>query len=159
MNARSTDASQFLPLAGYEDDFALWAIQQAARLRSGDPIDVERIAEEIEDLSKRERHAIESGLIVIELHLLKTRYQPERASESWRRSIREHARRIQRRLRDSPSLRQAMPALIADAYESAYARAGEETGISIDAFPLDPSPELIDEVVASLESARRPRPR
>jgi hypothetical protein len=68
----------------YETNFDAWAAQQAAALRAKDwaALDLEHLAEEVEDLRKVERHAICSRLHLAVSHLLKWRYQPERRSES-----------------------------------------------------------------------------
>jgi Domain of unknown function DUF29 len=63
------------PPAGnlYEEDFALWAERQAALLRAKrfDELDLENLIEEVEDLSRRERDAVESYVETILDHLLK----------------------------------------------------------------------------------------
>ena len=48
----------------YDRDLAEWARQNAELLRSGrfSEADIEHIAEEIEDMSKRERHTLHSRL-------------------------------------------------------------------------------------------------
>ena len=57
----------------YESDFALWAERQAALLRAKrfDELDLENLIEEVEDLSRRERDAVESHVERILEHLLK----------------------------------------------------------------------------------------
>ena len=75
-----------LPL--YDTDFYAWAQQQAAALRATDwaALDVEHLAEEVEDLRKTERRAVRSQLRLILSHLLKWAYQPARRSEPGARS-------------------------------------------------------------------------
>jgi enoyl-CoA hydratase/carnithine racemase len=94
----------------YERDFAAWAEAQAEALRAGrlDALDVEHLAEEIGDLSKRERDAIESHLETLVLHLLKWRYQPDRRTRSWEATIKVARRNIAKLLRRSPSLRRGL---------------------------------------------------
>lgn len=57
----------------YEEDFALWAERQGALLRARrfDELDLENLIEEVEDLSRRERDAVESYTETIIEHLLK----------------------------------------------------------------------------------------
>jgi hypothetical protein len=56
-----------------EQDFSLWAQQTAQLLRDRrfNEIDVEILAQEVEDLGKSERRAIGSYLTVLLTHLLK----------------------------------------------------------------------------------------
>jgi Domain of unknown function DUF29 len=90
----------------YERDYYLWLEQQASRLREGllDELDVANLLEEIEDMGRTEKRAIEGNLIVLLTHLLKYRLQPDQTSSSWRGSIVEHRRRLRKLIRESPSL-------------------------------------------------------
>jgi Domain of unknown function DUF29 len=63
------------PLTGegrtlYERDFCLWAEQQARLLREGqlEELDVVNLIDEIEDLSIKEKKALESDLVVVLKH-------------------------------------------------------------------------------------------
>ena len=55
----------------YEADFYQWSLEQARLLRSGDwkAVDVEHLAEEIEDMGKGVRREWESRLKVLIVHL------------------------------------------------------------------------------------------
>jgi hypothetical protein len=121
----------------YNQDYYLWLTSTATLLKEKEftKLDLENLIEEIESLGKSEKRAIESNLIVVMLHLLKWRYQPEKRSNSWNSSIREHRRRIQRLLTDSPSLKNYLSEILADCYLAAKKQAGDETGLSIIAFP------------------------
>ena len=57
----------------YERDFYLWLEQQASRLREGrlDELDLANLLEEIEDMGRSEKRAIEGYLVVVLTHLLK----------------------------------------------------------------------------------------
>jgi hypothetical protein len=57
----------------YDRDFYEWTRCNAALLRAGrfEEADVERIAEEIEDMGRSERRGIEGRLEVLLTHLLK----------------------------------------------------------------------------------------
>ena len=72
----------------YEDDYVLWADEQAAALAEGRfaDLDLVNLADEIGSLSGRDRRELTSRLRVILVHLLKRAYQPERATNSWKRS-------------------------------------------------------------------------
>jgi len=130
--------------AGYDADFALWAESQAAALREGRflDLDVTNLAEEVEDLARRDRHKLRSRLTVLAVHVLKLIYQPERASNSWRGTIVEQATKIQALLEESPSLAQYQPHLAALAYRDARRRAAAETGLPIATFPETEMPEF-----------------
>ena len=75
----------------YENDIVAWAKEQAYLLRSGklSALDIEHIAEEIEDVGKSEQRELASRMAVLLAHLLKWQYQPERQSRSWQRTIKE----------------------------------------------------------------------
>lgn len=92
--------------ATYENDIVAWANEQACLLRSGklSAIDIEHIAEEIEDVGKSEQRELASRTAVLIAHLLKWQYQPERQSGSWQRTIKEQRKAIARRLKKTPSL-------------------------------------------------------
>ena len=94
-------------LAPYDSDYALWAVEQAALLRAGrlDRLDRDNLAEEIDDLARSQESEIESRLDVLLMHLLKWQFQPEARSRNWRGSISEQRRRIHRKIKLSPSLR------------------------------------------------------
>jgi hypothetical protein len=121
----------------YNQDYYQWLIQTAKLLKKKKftQLDLENLIEEIESLGKSEKRAISSNLIIVILHLLKWRYQPEKRSNSWKSSIREHRRRMQELLTDSPSLKNYLPEILADCYLAAKKQASDETGLSVVAFP------------------------
>jgi hypothetical protein len=123
----------------YEQDFYQWTQEQAALLREGNvpELDVENLAEEIESLGKSDRRALGSHLKNLVLHLLKWRYQPtgRQAGHSWQQSIRNARAEIEVLLEDSPSLRQAVPPLIARWYPLARQDAADETRLPLATFP------------------------
>jgi hypothetical protein len=132
----------------YGQDFAAWADAQAEALRAGrlDGLDLVHLAEEIGDLSKGERDAIESHLETLVLHLLKWRYQPDRRTRSWEAAIKVARRYIEKLLRRSPSLRRDLPASLDEIYPNARIRAGVATGLADEVFP-DACPFTLDQVI------------
>ncbi|BCX18193.1 MAG: hypothetical protein KatS3mg117_1875 [Geminicoccaceae bacterium] len=89
----------------YEDDFYAWTQEQAATLRRlaaerwNLPLDLEHLAEEVEDLGKEQRNAVRSQLRRIIEHRLKLRYSPARDPRSgWLDSIDEARADIEDRL-------------------------------------------------------------
>ena len=91
----------------YENDIVAWAKEQAYLLRSGklSTLDIEHIAEEIEDVGKSEQRELASRMAVLLAHLLKWQYQPGRQSSSWQRTIKEQRKAVLRRLKNTPSLK------------------------------------------------------
>ena len=127
----------------YDDDYYGWLQTTAALLRQQRfaEIDIAHIVEELEDMGKRERRALESHIRNVTLHLLKWRYQSQKRGTSWRKSIRNGRIEIQKLLRDSPSLTNHIPQMIDDEYLPARADAVDETGLTGKVFPpTAPSP-------------------
>lgn len=123
----------------YESDYYRWAMETAAALRRGDlsALDVSAIAEEIEDLGKREKAALESRLAVLIGHLLKWEHQPGKRSNSWQATIKLQRIRIARLLRENPSLNAYLPEALTYAYEEGVLLAAKETGLDRATFPVD----------------------
>jgi hypothetical protein len=121
----------------YDKDFYAWAMATAALLRQRRfaEVDIAHLAEELEDMGKRERRTLESHIRNVTLHLLKWRYQPEKRSVSWRQSIRNGRIEIHKLLRDSPSLAEQVPQMLNNEYPPARADAVDETGLSEQTFP------------------------
>lgn len=114
----------------YDTDFVEWTAHVAEMLRHGrlDEIDLEHIAEEIEDLGKSERSAVRSQLHRMMMHLIKQRIQPEKSGSSWRRSIAEGRAEVEFRLEDSPSLRRYAEQNLESIWHKAVKNALFETG-------------------------------
>jgi hypothetical protein len=96
----------------YEADVVAWANEQARLIRAGrfDLLDLEHLAEEIEDVGKSEQRELASRMAVLLAHLLKWQFQPERRSASWSRTIKEQRERITLALRRTPSLKATLEA-------------------------------------------------
>ena len=118
----------------YDEDIVAWARQQAQLLRAKRfaELDIEHIAEEIEDVGKSEQRELASRMAVLLAHLLKWRYQPGRRGSSWEATIHTQRNSIARRLRRTPSLVNALNEAEwwADAWDDALAAAIEETGLT-----------------------------
>ena len=121
----------------YDRDYLQWIDTTVHRLRSQNynQVDWEHLIEEIEAMSRRERKAMQSNLIVLFLHLLKWQYQPEFRSGSWQGSIVEHRQRLTDDLEESPSLESYLNEVWNQAYSKAIVRAAAETGFSTMTFP------------------------
>ena len=115
----------------YDTDFVEWTANTAELLRQGrfDEIDLEHVAEEIEDMGKRDFKAARSQLLRMLVHLIKQKIQPERDGKSWRGSILNARREILAEINDSPSLRRRLSGVIEDVYRDAVEDALKETGL------------------------------
>ena len=93
-------ATQIKPAEGdlYERDFYLWAERQAALLRAGrlGDLDLDNLVLEVEGLADSRRSAVLNNARIVLEHLLKLEHSPAREPRNeWRRSVREHRRRLQ----------------------------------------------------------------
>lgn len=138
-------------VANYDHDFYLWTQHQADLLRQRQfnrvDLDVENIAEEIESMGRREKHAIRSYLFNVMMHLLKWQYQPDRRGTSWELSIHNGRDQIAWQIKDSPSLRPQLSAFIEDVYPSVRRNAAGETGLSQAAFPAQ-CPFTVEQIIS-----------
>ncbi|MEB3358202.1 MAG: DUF29 domain-containing protein [Synechococcales bacterium] len=124
----------------YDCDYHQWLRSTAQLLRDGrfSQVDWLHLIEEIEDMGRSERRAVESNLEVVLMHLLKYRYQADRRSPSWRYTLTEHRNRLAKLLRDSPSLRRYLDSCFDDCYQTARRLAADETGLELNQFPDQP---------------------
>jgi hypothetical protein len=121
----------------YEQDVVVWANEQASLLRAGklSAIDIEHIAEEIEDVGKSEKRELASRMAVLLAHLLKWQFQPDRRGSSWQRTIKVQRQTIELRLKETPSLKASLtdPDWLAATWGDTITKAVDETGL--DVFP------------------------
>ncbi len=118
-------------------DFYTWTHQQAELLRAGrfGELDLNTLAEEVEDMGNRQYDQLESRFELLFSHLLKWLYQPAFRGASWRLTIQEQRRKIPKHLKKNPGLKSSLAAIMADAYEDARKSAADETGLTLDTFP------------------------
>lgn len=121
----------------YDTDFDAWARQQAQALRAKDwaALDIDHLAEEVEELRKSELKAVRSQFRLLLSHLLKWVGQPEKRAESWRSTIANARVLIDDALEDSPSLQPELARLVTSAYPRACRDAAVETGLPLAKFP------------------------
>ena len=108
----------------YDGDFNCWIEQTIQQLkdRQFEALDIEHLIEELEDLGKSEKRALESNLMVLLAHLLKLKIQcevPDTMTGSWYDSVNEHRQRVQKSLQDLPSLKSHLATAISSAYPDA----------------------------------------
>jgi hypothetical protein len=125
-----------MSLAIYESDFYGWLTEQAHLLKSGHyhELDAENLIEEIESIGKSEKRALESRLIVLLQHLLKWQHQPNFRGKSWELTIKEQRLRIEKIIRDNPSLKRQLEHCFTEAYPFAVLQAAKETGLDENVF-------------------------
>ncbi|MFZ4675604.1 MAG: DUF29 domain-containing protein [Nodosilinea sp.] len=138
-----------MPANLYETDFYAWTVEQSKLLKEGDfkHLDSINLVEEIESLGKQERRELENRLGILIGHLLKWDCQPEKRSKSWRATIREQRRAVQKLVGQNPSLKPYLTELIADAYESGLDLVVKETPLDYEDLPENcpyTSEELFD---------------
>lgn len=132
----------------YKTDIVAWANEQAALLRSGNlaAIDIEHIAEEIEDVGKSEQRELMSHMSGLLAHLLNWQFQPSYRGASWEKTIKAKRIEIEFSLKETPSLKTRL----SDedwkkvVWSKALAQAVAETGL--DDFP-DECPWTNDQVM------------
>ena len=104
----------------YEEDFYVWALEQARLLqgRQYGSLDLDNLIEEIQGLADTKKSAVLSSARVVIEHLLKLQHSPAQDPRKvWAESVIEHRARIEDEL--TPRLRQTL----ADELPEVYARA------------------------------------
>jgi hypothetical protein len=114
----------------YEADEHAWIERQIAALRDGDldRLDRANLIAYLTDMAARDRRELGSRLIVLYAHILKSRIQPEKATESWRLTIREQQRAIRRLLKSLPSLGHRADEILREVYPDAVEMTFDEMG-------------------------------
>jgi hypothetical protein len=137
----------------YDRDFFEWTVRNAELLRTGcvTEADLEHIAEEIEDLGKRDKREVISRCTVLVMHLLKWSFQPEcryteSGGSSWLATIREQRQQLAAIFAQSRSLEAHAELSFEAVYRDAVKRASAETGIPIPQFP-EQCPFRFDQVL------------
>ncbi len=123
----------------YDKDVILWSQEQARLLRAGRfaELDVERLADEIEDVGKSEKRELASRMAVLLAHLLKWSRQPEMRTNSWRSTIIVQRKRVALAIKATPSLKAVMrdPDWREDMWLDALAQTQKETGLTAEDLP------------------------
>ena len=121
----------------YEQEYDQWLEETVKILKNRqlDQLDYDNLIEEIEAMGRSEKHSLESNLIVVLMHLLKYKYQPQKRSRSWLSSIFEHRRRLIKAFKTSPSLKRYYQEVFDECYKYAVKQASIETGLPLNIFP------------------------
>jgi hypothetical protein len=134
----------------YEEDFPVWAERQAALLRARrfDQLDLDNLIEEVEDLSRREREAVESLLETVVEHLLKLMLSSSvRPRRQWLNTVDRQRAKLRRKL--TASLRSHLASKLPDLYQDLrrpVARALAQDQVILGAVPLA-CPFTLDQIL------------
>jgi hypothetical protein len=154
MSKAAKISSATLPPADlYERDYYTWTQEQARALREHrlEELDWANVAEEIEDLGKREKHALRSQLVRLFSYLLKFAYAREvmwsNNARGWELSIRMARSEVAMYLDENPGLRPHVPKLFQSAFVSARLEVMKTLRLSDSAIPETPWTlgEIIDD--------------
>lgn len=125
----------------YEHDYYGWILEQirALRERHIEEIDFENVAEEIEDLGKSEKRAVQSHLETLIGHLLKLTYalttSRQRNARLWENTVELARFRIRKLLDESPSLQNVLKQVADTAYHAARISARRSLGFARESLP------------------------
>ena len=106
----------------YDSDFQVWIEKTIDCLEKQqfNRLDIQHLIEELTDLGRSDRKALESNLMILIAHLLKIQNDvPEPMKGSWYDSVVEHRQRVYKNLRDTPSLKNYLETAIQSAYPDA----------------------------------------
>lgn len=137
----------------YDRDFYEWTVRNAELLRRGciHEADFENLAEEIEDLGRRDKREVMSRMAVLLMHLLKWSMQPQKrytesGSSSWLMTINGQRYELMEIFEQSPSLQRRAEEGLPKAYRRAVKDASAATGIPVRQFPEE-CPFRFDQVL------------
>ncbi len=96
--------------ASYDQDVIVWSEEQARLLRAGrfSELDLEHLADEIEDVGRSEKRELANRMAVLLAHLIKWKSQRDSRTNSWRATINDQRRRIALAIKETPSLKAVM---------------------------------------------------
>ena len=123
----------------YETDYNQWVNEtvQQLRERQFDGVDWDNLIEEIEDMGKSQKRALESFLTRLVEHLLKLSYwesEKERNGNHWKSEIVNFRYQVHKRLKESPSLRPELESIYAEIFPVAIRSVSQLFPLSTDAY-------------------------
>ena len=123
----------------YDTDFNLWIAATAKQLKDRDfqAVDLENLIEEIEAMGRSQKRELKSRSVILIMHLLKWKYQPQKRTNSWLSTIAEQRRELMFLLEDSPSLKSLLEQGIEGYYRYAQKEATQETNLPLCTFPSE----------------------
>lgn len=124
----------------YDGDVAAWAYEQAAHLRNHNwtALDIDNIAEEIESVARAEENELGRHLAELLAAQLRWKLQKNERHPSWARLMDRKRSRIQRFLKQMPSLQPLLSDFewFQSSWHDALLAVAKET--SIEGVPLEP---------------------
>jgi hypothetical protein len=136
-----------------EENFSAWLLIQATELRTRKPagIDWQHVAEELEEVAARIRHALLSDLEIALIHLLKLQFETSAnewrgRSRNWKLHAAEHRDRITDILENEQTLRNKFDEFVDKAYPRSRRRAALEMGHKESRYP-DTCPWSIPQIL------------
>jgi uncharacterized protein (UPF0210 family) len=98
----------------YEEDYYLWTQTMVENLKNKNysKVDWDNLIEEIDDMGKSQKRAVESLLLRLTEHLLKLKYweaEKERNKKHWQSEVVNFRVLLRKRLKESPSLKSNLP--------------------------------------------------
>ena len=134
----------------YDRDFNEWLEITANLLKENkfDQLDLANLIIEIKAMGKNNQRELTSRLIILIMHLLKWKYQPEKKSKSWLSTINEQRLQLELLLEQNPSLKNKIPDIIEKCYAKARKMASQETNLALKNFPQD-NPFNLTEILNS----------
>ncbi len=123
----------------HESDFNLWVEQtkEAIQNRDFENIDWDNLLDEIDDMGKSEKRALDSYMQRLIEHILKLKYwhaEKERCRNGWMREVTNFRNRIKRILKKNPSLNNYLKTEYSDIYQDAIATMSFDFDIPEDNF-------------------------
>ncbi len=121
----------------YKTDFHAWTLAAADLVRRHrfDELNADDLAEELDSMGRKERNEVANRLVMLLAHLLKWHLQPAYRGTSWRSSIIEQRKQIQRQIQHSPSVRPYVAEAMMEAYPDAVDIAAREILLDSGRFP------------------------
>ncbi|WP_252177778.1 DUF29 domain-containing protein [Endozoicomonas sp. 4G] len=140
----------------YDTDFYTWSYQQAELIKQGrfDELDMDNLAEEVEDMGRARQRSVESRLSQLLMHSLKWQMQSkkndlhdmDRWFRSWSISIGKQRDAIEHELKKNPGLYHKLEEIFLESYQYARKLAAREMQCKPDAFPSE-CPWTYDEIM------------
>jgi len=123
----------------YDKDVILWSEEQSRLLRARrfSELDLEHLADEIEDVGRSEKRELANRMALLIAHLIKWKSQPDNRTSSWRATINDQRKRIALAIKETPSLKAVMrvPDWQEDVWLDARSQARKEMGLAEDELP------------------------
>ncbi|MEI6445030.1 MAG: DUF29 domain-containing protein [Nostocales cyanobacterium ELA583] len=122
----------------YDEDFNLWVESTIELLQQKrfDELDIKNLISEVETMGNNDKKSVKSNLRILLMHLLKWQYQPDKRTNSWRTTIKEHRNRLEDDFANSPSLNNYFLEIFDECYQKARDLASSKTGLSLTVFPV-----------------------